>query len=74
MIRFICRSYYSIGPAELFFNGQNVVKGGLSFVLDSGSTYTYFSSHVYEAVLSMVRMTLLGILNALQLNVGNLIN
>lgn len=47
-------NYYSIGPAELVFNERNVVKGGLSFVLDTGSTYTYFSSQVYEAALSMI--------------------
>lgn len=46
-----------MGPAELLFSGKNVVKGGLSFVLDSGSTFTYLSSQVYEAALSMVRMT-----------------
>ncbi|KAL2894269.1 Aspartic proteinase Asp1 [Bienertia sinuspersici] len=48
-------NHYSIGPAELLSDGQNVVKGGLSFVLDSGSTYTYFSGQVYEAVLSTIK-------------------
>ncbi|KNA08065.1 hypothetical protein SOVF_165960 isoform B [Spinacia oleracea] len=48
-------NYYSMGPAELLFSGKNVVKGGLSFVLDSGSTFTYLSSQVYEAALSMIK-------------------
>lgn len=48
-------TYYSMGPAELCFGGQNLVKGGLSLVLDSGSTYTYLNHQAYEATLSMIK-------------------
>lgn len=48
-------TYYSIGPAELSFGGQNIVKGGLSVVFDSGSTYTYLNKQAYEAALSMIK-------------------
>ncbi|XP_021737760.1 aspartic proteinase Asp1-like [Chenopodium quinoa] len=48
-------NYYSIGPAELLLDGKIVFKGGLSFVLDSGSTYTYLSSKVYKAALSTIK-------------------
>ncbi|XP_057517034.1 aspartic proteinase Asp1-like [Amaranthus tricolor] len=55
MLKQQIENYYSIGPADLLFNGKNVVKNGLSFVLDSGSTYTYLNSPVYEAALSMIK-------------------
>lgn len=49
-------TYYSMGPAELTFGGQNLFKGGgLSLVLDSGSTYTYLSSQAYKAAVSMIK-------------------
>ncbi|KAK9740829.1 hypothetical protein RND81_03G063600 [Saponaria officinalis] len=48
-------NYYSIGPAEVLFDGKNVMKTGFSFVLDSGSTYTYFSGQLYEAAISMIK-------------------
>ncbi|KAK9755652.1 hypothetical protein RND81_01G041100 [Saponaria officinalis] len=48
-------NYYLIGPAELLFNGQKVVKDGFSFVLDSGSTYSYLNGEVYDAVISMIK-------------------
>ncbi|KAH9604939.1 hypothetical protein KSS87_018614 [Heliosperma pusillum] len=48
-------NYYSIGPAELIFNGKKVLKTGLSFVFDSGSTYTYLNHQVYEAAISMIK-------------------
>ncbi|GMH22256.1 hypothetical protein Nepgr_024099 [Nepenthes gracilis] len=47
--------YYSLGPAELFFAGKNVAKGGLSFVLDSGSTYSYFNKQAYQATITMIK-------------------
>jgi len=44
-----------MGPAELTFGGRNLFKGGgLSLVLDSGSTYTYLSSQAYEAAVTTV--------------------
>lgn len=46
--------HYSPGPADLFFGGRLVGKS-FQVILDSGSSYTYFSSQPYEALLRMVR-------------------
>lgn len=47
--------YYSVGPAELQFDGRNVIKSGLSFIFDSGSTFTYLNKEVYNIMISMVK-------------------
>ncbi|KAK1371149.1 Aspartic proteinase Asp1 [Heracleum sosnowskyi] len=49
------KNHYSLGPAELRFNGQATGINGLSVIFDSGSTYTYFSSQAYEALLYELR-------------------
>lgn len=49
------RKHYSLGSAELHFDGQATGIKGLPVVFDSGSTYTYFNSKAYKGLLSMVR-------------------
>lgn len=49
------RKYYSLGSADLQFGKQATGVKGLRLVFDSGSTYTYFNSQAYKALLSMVR-------------------
>ncbi|KAL8167349.1 hypothetical protein V2J09_008848 [Rumex salicifolius] len=47
--------YYTVGPAELLFAGQNVVKKSLSFIFDSGSTFTYLNKEAYKGIVSMIK-------------------
>lgn len=46
--------HYSSGPAELFFNGKATTVKGLELIFDSGSSYTYFNSKAYQAVVDLV--------------------
>ncbi|KAI5667695.1 hypothetical protein M9H77_17548 [Catharanthus roseus] len=52
--------HYSLGPADLIFNGQATGVKGLSVVFDSGSTYSYFNSQVYSALVSLIKKDLNG--------------
>lgn len=52
------RKHYSSGPAELVFNGKATVVKGLELIFDSGSSYTYFNSQAYQAVVDLVRWKL----------------
>ncbi|XP_060673204.1 aspartic proteinase Asp1-like [Ziziphus jujuba] len=52
--------HYSSGPAELHFNGKPIGVNGLEIVFDSGSSYTYFSSKAYEAVVNQLKRDLNG--------------
>ncbi|GAB4855724.1 hypothetical protein Ancab_024368 [Ancistrocladus abbreviatus] len=52
--------YYSPGPAELFFGGKMIGIKNLLVIFDSGSSYTYFASQPYEALISMLRKELAG--------------
>lgn len=52
--------HYSLGPADLQFGGQATGVKGLPLVFDSGSTYTYFSSQAYKALLAMIKNDLNG--------------
>ncbi|KAK6132290.1 hypothetical protein DH2020_033990 [Rehmannia glutinosa] len=52
--------YYSLGPADLQFGGQATNIKGLPIVFDSGSTYTYFSSQAYNALVSLIKGDLNG--------------
>lgn len=54
----VFRHHYSLGPADLHFGGQATGVKGLYVVFDSGSTYSYFNSDVYNAVVSQVRWIL----------------
>lgn len=46
--------HYSLGPAELLFNGKPTAVKGLELIFDSGSSYTYFNSQAYNVVLDLV--------------------
>ncbi|KAL3840028.1 hypothetical protein ACJIZ3_024619 [Penstemon smallii] len=52
--------YYSLGSADLHFGGQATKVKGLPIVFDSGSTYSYFSSQSYSALVSLIRADLSG--------------
>ncbi|XP_019456139.1 PREDICTED: aspartic proteinase Asp1 isoform X1 [Lupinus angustifolius] len=52
--------YYSAGPAELFFNGKPTAVKGLELIFDSGSSYTYFNSQAYQAIVDLVSNDLKG--------------
>ncbi|XP_057970806.1 aspartic proteinase Asp1 [Malania oleifera] len=51
-------SYYSPGNAELILGGKASGFKNLRVVFDSGSSYTYFNSEAYQAVLSLTRKEL----------------
>ncbi|XWS23715.1 hypothetical protein CRYUN_Cryun28dG0038900 [Craigia yunnanensis] len=52
--------YYSSGPAELLFGGKPTGVKGFNVIFDSGTTYTYLTSEVYQTVLNLVRKDLSG--------------
>ncbi|KAG5058456.1 hypothetical protein AAZX31_05G181900 [Glycine max] len=52
--------HYSAGPAELVFGGRKTGVGSLTAVFDTGSSYTYFNSHAYQALLSWLNKELSG--------------
>ncbi|XWS21648.1 hypothetical protein CRYUN_Cryun30bG0072400 [Craigia yunnanensis] len=52
--------HYSSGPAELLFGGKPTGVKGLNVIFDTGATYTYLSSKVYQTVLNLVRKDLSG--------------
>ncbi|XVE95510.1 hypothetical protein REPUB_Repub02eG0103700 [Reevesia pubescens] len=51
---------YSSGPAKLLFGGKPTDVKGLNVIFDTGSTYTYLSSKVYQTVLNLMRKDLSG--------------
>ncbi|GAB4861111.1 hypothetical protein Ancab_036269 [Ancistrocladus abbreviatus] len=55
MLQNSLEKHYSLGRAKLLLAGQNVVKGDLSLVFDSGSTYTYLNNQAYKATISMIK-------------------
>ncbi|KAJ4953459.1 hypothetical protein NE237_030291 [Protea cynaroides] len=52
--------HYSPGPAELSFGGKPTTAKGLRTVFDSGSSYTYFNSIAYQALISALKKDLAG--------------
>ncbi|XP_027329859.1 aspartyl protease APCB1-like isoform X5 [Abrus precatorius] len=52
--------HYSSGPAQLFFNGKATTVKGLELIFDSGSSYTYFNSQAYQAIVDLVTNDLKG--------------
>ncbi|KAL6515527.1 hypothetical protein OROHE_018561 [Orobanche hederae] len=54
--------HYSLGSADLHFGGQaaNNIMKGLEVIFDSGSTYTYFTSQAYNALVSRIKGDLKG--------------
>ncbi|EPS67652.1 hypothetical protein M569_07122 [Genlisea aurea] len=53
-------NHYAAGLAELRFGGRSTGFKNLNVVFDSGSSYTYFTSHIYQAVVSMITKDLNG--------------
>ncbi|XP_018435974.1 aspartic proteinase Asp1-like [Raphanus sativus] len=51
---------YKTGPAELLFNDKTTCVKGINFIFDSGSSYTYFNSEAYPAILDLIRKDLKG--------------
>ncbi|XP_042507520.1 aspartic proteinase Asp1-like isoform X2 [Macadamia integrifolia] len=52
--------HYSPGPAELSYGGKRTGVSGLRTIFDSGSSYTYFNSMAYQALISAVKKDLVG--------------
>lgn len=46
--------HYSAGNAEFVLGGKSTGLKNLNVIFDSGSSYTYFNSQVYHALISMV--------------------
>ncbi|KAJ1386634.1 Xylanase inhibitor, C-terminal, partial [Sesbania bispinosa] len=52
--------HYSAGAAELIFGGKRTGIGNLHAIFDTGSSYTYFNSHAYQALISWLKKELAG--------------
>ena len=51
----IYRNYYSPGSASLYFGGWSLGVKPMEVVLDSGSSFTYFSSQPYQALVTALK-------------------
>ena len=47
-------NHYTTGPAELLYNRKPTGLNGLKLIFDSGSSYTYFNSKTYQAIVNLV--------------------
>ncbi|XP_059299111.1 aspartic proteinase Asp1-like [Lycium ferocissimum] len=47
--------HYSLGSAELLFDGQATGVKDLPIIFDSGSTFSYFSSEAYDILVSSIK-------------------
>ncbi|KAL0697188.1 hypothetical protein Bca4012_064368 [Brassica carinata] len=47
-------NHYTSGPAELLYNGKPTGLSGLKLIFDSGSSYTYFNSKTYQAIVDLI--------------------
>ncbi|XP_020220699.1 aspartic proteinase Asp1 [Cajanus cajan] len=54
------KHYSTAGAAELLFGGKKAGVGSLFAVFDTGSSYTYFNSNAYQALISWLRKDLVG--------------
>ncbi|XP_061360022.1 aspartic proteinase Asp1-like [Gastrolobium bilobum] len=52
--------HYSAGAAELIFGGKRTGVGNLLATFDTGSSYTYFNSKAYQAIISLLKKDLAG--------------
>ncbi|GLT49846.1 hypothetical protein SLA2020_233750 [Shorea laevis] len=52
--------YYASGPADLFFDTKDTDIRIPHVLFDCGTTYTYFPSRIYGAILSLLRNDLIG--------------
>ncbi|KAL0343228.1 UNVERIFIED_CONTAM: Aspartic proteinase Asp1 [Sesamum angustifolium] len=50
--------HYAAGSAELRFGGKSTGFKNLNVIFDSGSSYTYFSSHIYQTLVSLINKEL----------------
>lgn len=48
------RKHYAAGSAELRFGGRSTGFKNLDVIFDSGSSYSYFTSQIYHALLTLV--------------------
>ncbi|TVU26197.1 hypothetical protein EJB05_28734 [Eragrostis curvula] len=55
MARSTSGNYYSPGSATLYFDRRSLGVKPMEVVFDSGSTYTYFASQPYQAVVSALK-------------------
>lgn len=55
IVRSSSEKHYSLGPVDVLFGGQATGIKGLPIILDSGSTFTYFNSVAYNALLSTIK-------------------
>ncbi|XP_004502512.1 aspartic proteinase Asp1-like [Cicer arietinum] len=47
--------HYNTGPADILFNGMPTSVKNIQLIFDSGSSYTYFNSEAYNAVVALVK-------------------
>ncbi|OMO94965.1 Peptidase A1 [Corchorus capsularis] len=52
--------HYASGPAELLFGGKPTGVKGFNVIFDTGATYTYLSSNVYQTVVNLIKKDLTG--------------
>ncbi|KAI9114474.1 hypothetical protein K1719_014702 [Acacia pycnantha] len=52
--------HYSAGGGELLFGGKATGVGNLLAIFDTGSSYTYFNFHAYQALISWLKKDLHG--------------
>ncbi|XP_009758779.1 aspartic proteinase Asp1 [Nicotiana tabacum] len=55
IVRISSEKHFSLGPAELFFDGQATGVKGFPVIFDSGSTFSYFSSEAYDILVSSIK-------------------
>ncbi|GKV37717.1 hypothetical protein SLEP1_g45712 [Rubroshorea leprosula] len=60
MLQNTMAKHYASGPADLLFGGKPTGLKGLNVIFDSGSSFTYFNSAVYEAILNLLSKDLNG--------------
>ncbi|CAN8320674.1 unnamed protein product, partial [Cochlearia groenlandica] len=48
-------NHYTIGPADLVFDGKPTGLKGLKLIFDSGSSYTYFNTKTYQTIVDLIR-------------------
>lgn len=46
---------YLLGPVDLLFGGKVSIVKGINVIFDSGSTYTYLNTQVYQSTLSLIK-------------------
>uniref|UniRef100_A0A2P2K709 Aspartic proteinase Asp1 n=2 Tax=Rhizophora mucronata TaxID=61149 RepID=A0A2P2K709_RHIMU len=53
-------NYYISGPSELLFGRKSAGMNVPQLVIDSGSSYTYFSAQIYQTTLNLIKKDLTG--------------